>query len=725
MKLRKVTKGLLSTIMSAVLLTGALPFGGAGTQVEAATAPEKTVAGLGTTVIAAPEAPNAGDASWKGSYVWYGKYNSTPVKYRVLTPKSYDYGSAGMLLECDDLAFHHSFDEDGNANTGASNANVWKYSDIKESLNGNWFLNREGVFTEAEKNAINKSTISGHSLVVGTGAGQVANWTASKYKNYVALTGEKIFLLDAEEVSNPAYGYSAEFNGMPSRIKRYNDVEYWYLRSASSDGRAGIVFSDGSFDTANVTMNYGISPAFNVNTMSVLFSSVIKGTAGKIGAEYKLTIIDPNMTVNFLNGSNPTIEIANTTDPAYAGAKVNVNYLVTGTNAQTATQLSYLILDKEWDATNKNGAKILYYGRMETSTASSIYYIPTYGSASFRMPAGLSLDDWNRKYFVYMVAEDINDTHETDYATKPVKFPTPQVNASNLVISARAKYASIAKTSTQDFVVKTSSNVNYLMLYTEGAKQLVKTWAAAGNSTVSGSVRTWNVSLKINDPGNRALVFRGGTTSATAVTNMVPVAFTVLKTGVISASAKNAAIKAGGQQVFTVKTTADATKLFEYAEGGNLVKTWTASSSNSTVSGNVRTWTVSQNIQNAGKRSLIFKAGTSSTPTAAQRSAAFTVEDVWVNSASVKYASIRKATTQTFTVKTTSNAQYLMLYAEGGNLVKTWPAAGNSTVSGGVRTWTVNLTINTPGNRVLTLKAGKTTTPSALGKNVSFTVTAQ
>ena len=299
---------------------------------------------------------------------------------------------------------------------------------------------------------------------------------------------------------------------------------------------------------------------------------------------------------------------------------------------------------------------------------------------------------------------------------------TVRTDQSEYIKSAKAQYPSIAKTSVQDFTVETTADVKNLILYAEGGTTLVKTWAASGNSTVSGNIRTWKVSQAIGTAGDRKLVFKGGTTSTTPVTNAVTVSFKVLNTGVVSASAKNATIKKGGEQTFTVKTTSDAKYLMEYAENGNLVKTWTASSSNSTVSGSVRTWTVSQNIATAGKRTLSFKAGTTSTPTAAQRTATFTVEDVWVNSASVKFATIGKGGTQTFTVKTTSNAQYLMLYGEGGNLVKTWGTSGNSSVSGDVRTWTVSLAIGTAGNRELTLKAGKTTTPSSFGKTVKFAV---
>ena len=293
------------------------------------------------------------------------------------------------------------------------------------------------------------------------------------------------------------------------------------------------------------------------------------------------------------------------------------------------------------------------------------------------------------------------------------------------IISAEAKYDTIAKTSAQEFTVVTSADVKYLMLYAEGGSPLVKTWAASGNS-VEGeySTRIWTVDYSISNAGNRKLVFKGGTTNTTAVTNAVTVPFAVINTGVISATGKYTEITKGSEQYFTIKTTADATYLVEYAEDGKTVaRIWTASSSNSTVSGNVRTWNVSQKISNSGKRNLIFKAGISSTTTAAQREVPFSVVDTGVIEASAKYATIGKGGTQTFTVKTTSDAQYLMVYAEGGNLVNTWTAsADNSTVDNNVRTWTVSLSIGSAGNRELVMKAGKTTTPGAASRKVAFTV---
>ena len=99
---------------------------------------------------------------------------------------------------------------------------------------------------------------------------------------------------------------------------------------------------------------------------------------------------------------------------------------------------------------------------------------------------------------------------------------------------------------------------------------------------------------------------------------------------IVSAKAKNAAVLKGTAQEFEVVTSKDVQNLMLYAEGGSpLVKSWAASgnrSGNSTVSGNVRTWTLTQTINTAGNRKLYFKAGSTSTPTSAAKSVSFVVK---------------------------------------------------------------------------------------------------
>ena len=64
-------------------------------------AADKSITGLGTGSIQNPVNGNTdGLTAWTGSYVYYGKYIGKPVKYRVLTTRSSDFGGNSMLLDC-------------------------------------------------------------------------------------------------------------------------------------------------------------------------------------------------------------------------------------------------------------------------------------------------------------------------------------------------------------------------------------------------------------------------------------------------------------------------------------------------------------------------------------------------------------------------------------------------------------------------------------------------
>ena len=113
--------------------------------------------------------------------------------------------------------------------TDGNGENTWLGSDLRLNLNGNDFLFKIGVFTEQERNAIMVSKIASHSLVQGTSAWNVSSWTKGIFKNYVPITSERIFLLDAEDASNSYYGYNYSDAAMTGRLKKYNGVtaDYW------------------------------------------------------------------------------------------------------------------------------------------------------------------------------------------------------------------------------------------------------------------------------------------------------------------------------------------------------------------------------------------------------------------------------------------------------------------------------------------------------------------
>ncbi|MBO4864903.1 MAG: InlB B-repeat-containing protein, partial [Eubacterium sp.] len=407
-------KKLLSLFMASVISASMLTVvGGPVSQVNAEEG-DKQVACLGTSDINEPE-PGETDKSWTGSFVWYGTYNGKPVRYRVLDPKTSKFGGTTMFLDCDSILYKAKFDEDGIANEGAANPNEWAYSDVRTGLNGSAFLEKAESFTDSEKAAIAYSNIISHKLNA-EGEVQVEDWTKDTFEDYVALEDDKVFLLDMEDISNNAYGYSVVDDLVEYRIKK-SDSETdlgWWSRSAikSLSNYVGGVFPYGAFTGGSVDKYYGVSPAFNVNLESVIFSSIIPETAGEKYADYKLTLLDGDITVAVQSGKK--IEVN--------GDKVTVPYAISGANNTHATQISVLILDKDYQKANANDAEILYYGKLDVKGIFSTKK----GEGTFEFPSELDKSKWGTDYQVYLLAEDVNGEKKSDYASEPVKLDIPE-----------------------------------------------------------------------------------------------------------------------------------------------------------------------------------------------------------------------------------------------------------------------------------------------------------
>ena len=362
---------------------------------------------FGTSKIAAPEAPDTAK-EWTGSYVYFGTYNGNPIKFRVLAPSTTAYGGTTMLLDSDATLFNKRFDDD---------SNVWANSEIKSYLNKEFLKN----FSSTEEAVIAKSTRSAHALKEGTAAGQVASWTKGAFTNYVALKGEKVFLLDAEEASNVNYGYSVTDSSAVNRKKTGSDSCLW-LRSASTDVSdfAGNVGINGDLSRGDVDGNGGVAPALNINLSSVILSSKISGSFGAAGAEYKLTLKDPNLTIAVPAGQQAEV----------SGTTVTIPYKIGGKNAGTANRISYLI-------TNKGGTEIKYYNALSGGTS---------GTGTFTIPSSLSLEGWGTDYDVYILAEQVNGSQATDYASAPVKVASPFDNTLTVTPkTAKVKYKKLRK----------------------------------------------------------------------------------------------------------------------------------------------------------------------------------------------------------------------------------------------------------------------------------------
>ena len=299
------------------------------------------------------------------------------------------------------------------------------------------------------------------------------------------------------------------------------------------------------------------------------------------------------------------------------------------------------------------------------------------------------------------------------------------VKAFPTVSSAAASSSKILKGTTVTFTVKTSTDAAYLAMYAETGSK-VKAWNGSTYYTDSGSTRTWKVTYAIGSAGSRKLTFKASPNGTNYGTGKAVSIEVLADLAVTSATASPTTVAKGSPITFTVKTPADANYLRMFAETGTGVKSWTASSS-STVSGSVRTWTVTYTIANAGSRTLTFKASLNNKNFGTGK--AVNVEIVTstapaVTSAKAGTTTTSKGSDMLFTVVTPKEAQYLTMYSESDAKVKTWTASGNVTDSGSTRTWTIVYNIRSTGNRTLTFKASADGTTYGEGKTASFSVVA-
>ena len=392
MKKGKLLKRGLASLLAAVLAVGLLPMMPGNIATVKAAGGDKTIAGLGTDKISNPTEPENAIDAWQGSYVYFGTYGGNPVKYRVLDNNTSVFGGTTMLLDCDSILWAGT-NGDNQSSAFDDDSNIWAISNIRTYLNGTFLTSN---FSPAEQSAIAESTKSAADSTDGDGWGDVLYYTP--------LRADKIFFLDAKEATNTSYGYSNTERSAENRKKTGSNASRW-LRSASyGDPRYdGVVGPGGNIYGVGFESNIaGVSPAFNIKLSSVLFTSVILGTAGTTGAEYKLTLLDSDMT------------IAGNGDVTRSGDTITVPYTVTGANSGNATQVSILITDKAYTDSN---AQILYYGALDKSAGN--------GTGTFKLSSNLLDKVCGRDYYAYIIAEDVNGEKATDYASTPVSITVP------------------------------------------------------------------------------------------------------------------------------------------------------------------------------------------------------------------------------------------------------------------------------------------------------------
>ena len=320
-------------------------------------------------------------------YIYYGSYEGSPIKWRVLDHQT-NAGELGYFLLSEELLGSERYD-----GVYFSDKNIY---DWQGSYAQNWCGKfAENSFTEDEKKYV--MTVSKKEAREYNEGGIIAYMESE-------LINEKVFFLSAYEARNPRYG----FTGDEMRAAKWKgNAKEWWLRSYFALRGMGCIGANGqmTFDN-NITHNKPARPAFNLDGSGILFLSNAKGgkadteTDPDLAAipehgsgEWKLTIYDRTRT-------NFRAETRGYTDVA-AGKDIRVGY--SGARKGSNEYVSVIIADAQ--------GQNLYYGRIAEDSES--------GEAAVAVPYSLPVG----KYTLKVYSEQYNGDYRTDYASNFVELP--------------------------------------------------------------------------------------------------------------------------------------------------------------------------------------------------------------------------------------------------------------------------------------------------------------
>ncbi len=397
---RRIMKRTTALLLSATMVFSLLALLPSGKKVSAEWTKDASNTFLGSSVITRPSTPSTPERSWSGNYVYYAKYDDTPIRFRVLDPNCNKYGEPTMLLDCDSVLFSTAF----NSNSGSLGTSRWLHASVRSWINQAMFLMYYNCFTSTESLALLKTEMDSYSYPESVDSAIRAINPES-----TPLYGDKIFLLDVEDLTNPNYGYYPDYSVKSNARYKKLDGEYhsWLSRSKYDDSSVFMVKSDATFGNIEKSKTCGISPAMNVQKDSIVFSTLVYGMEGKMNAEYKLTVLSPR-ELKLQEGKTVTVN----------SSKISVPY----SYEYAANGIYAVITDKEY---TENGAKILHYIACDKVSGPDDYRGE--GVVSFSVPDDLDKTGWGKDYHVYITAEMRNGKYETDYCSNLVELERSMV----------------------------------------------------------------------------------------------------------------------------------------------------------------------------------------------------------------------------------------------------------------------------------------------------------
>ena len=336
------------------------------------------------------------------SYIYYGTWRNSPIKWRVLDTKANTGETDALFLltdEClyplpgDLYACYIQFNP-----ADKQNRHLWKDSTLQGWFKSTFYSGENSAFTSAERALIPATTQA--SSVFSYKAPGAPSWDPGMRFQICALEAEHVFAPSIQDVVNAAYG----FTDSASRIAGPSNslgpgTRYWLRSFEISEQLPFMVGEDASLMGDWGDNPSAVRPAMNLSTAgnNILFVSAAEGgkPAGGLaeiseytGNEWKLTLLD---------SSRSGFAVTTTDLSAYTrGGTVKIGY--TGAKTGTNEYVSAMILDAAGNPA--------YYGR------SSAALTDENGTAELTIPA-LAEGTYTLKVF----NEQYNGDKMTDLAS--------------------------------------------------------------------------------------------------------------------------------------------------------------------------------------------------------------------------------------------------------------------------------------------------------------------
>ena len=405
------------------------------------------------------------------SYIYYGTWRNSPIKWRVLDTKA-NTGAADALFlltdEClyplpgDLYACYIQFNP-----ADKQNRHLWKDSTLQGWFKSTFYSGENSAFTSAERALIPATTQA--SSVFSYKAPGAPSWDPGMRFQICGLEAEHVFAPSIQDVVNAAYGFTDSASRIAGPSNSLGPGTRYWLRSFETSEQLPFMVGE----NASLMGDWGdnpsaVRPAMNLSTAgnNILFVSAAEGgkPAGGLteigeytGNEWKLTLKDASRS-----GFSVTTTAVSTTN---YGGDIRIEY--SGAKTGDNEYIAVLLKDSAGNPT--------YYGRSAALTEAS-------GTVTIPVAAGLTAGDAT----LYVYNEQYNGDKMTDLASELKSIPLTVEEAETYTVT----YTPGANGTGAEF---TATKIEGLPLTLAGESFTRTGYTQTGWATVDGGEKVYDL----------------------------------------------------------------------------------------------------------------------------------------------------------------------------------------------------------------------------------------